>query len=313
MHSKIEQLQDHEESLHNKIIPDALGTANALLAFAKHDCVELCNKVYEAFPREVRDIIYGHIIGCKKVHIIRELWSNTDYFSSTSETQFRLCSPEVDADHWWKPEFVGAKMIREIGEHYYRASHFQFNVELSELAKFRATDQFNFGFLPVYFISSVEIEVNCGKYKFQPIGSAKDDASVDEHQDQLRRKLKSSDRSYPKTQEDLFVELEYLFGFRPGTGITLRLMQTCNQTLTTRLKNQEWMCRRVVPVIFPVLQRLKDTNCRTRLLLGTEIHGWSGEDYYMPFTSKWNPTSIEAITSDFWEVRTRPFLYIVVQ
>ena len=106
---------------------------------------------------------------------------------------------------------------------------------------------------------------------------------------------------------------EYLFGFRPGTGITLRLMQTCNQTLTTRLKNQEWMCRRVVPVIFPVLQRLKDTNCRTRLLLGTEIHGWSGEDYYMPFTSKWNPTSIEAITSDFWEVRTRPFLYIVVQ
>ena len=204
-------------------------------------------------------------------------------------------------------------MIREIGEHYYRASHFQFNVELSELAKFRATDQFNFGFLPVYFISSVEIEVNCGKYKFQPIGSAKDDASVDEHQDQLRRKLKSSDRSYPKTQEDLFVELEYLFGFRPGTGITIRLMRSQHHIQTTRLEDQEWMCHRVVPVIFPVLQRIKDTNCRARLIPGTETDGGPDKDGYMPFASKWNPTSIEAITTDFWEVSIRSSLRIVVQ
>lgn len=60
-------------------------------------------------------------------------------------------------------------MVREIGEHYYRESHFRFQVECSELARFRAADQFNLGFLPVHFVSKVEIVVDCRKYKFWPI------------------------------------------------------------------------------------------------------------------------------------------------
>jgi hypothetical protein len=219
----------------------------------------------------------------------------------------------VDTDHWWKDDFVGAKMVREIGEHYYRESHFYFKEAFSELAKFRATDQFNLGFLPVHFVSEVEIVVDCRKYKFWPISSAKDDAFLDEHQKQLRSKRNRCAWRGQKTQEDLFVELEYLFGFRPGTGITVRLMRTYHKIQATRLEDQEWMCHRVVPVIFPVLQRIKDTNCRARLILGTETDSGPDEDGYMPFASKWNPTSIEAITADFWQVSIRSFLRIVVQ
>ncbi|CAN9314041.1 unnamed protein product [Alternaria alternata] len=304
LRSKIRQLQDHEESLNDKISVDAWETANVLLAFAKHDCLELCNKVYKAFPREVRDIIYGYIIGCGEVDICSENHRaphKCGYRSLNSENQHRLCSSGVDTDHWWKDDFVGAKMVREIGEHYYRESHFHFKEAFSELAKFRATDQFNLGFLPVHFISKVEIVVDCRKYKFWPISSAKDDAFLDEHQKQLRSKRNRCAWRGQKTQEDLFVELEYLFGFRPGTGITVRLMRTYHKIQATRLEDQEWMCHRVVPVIFPVLQRIKDTNCRARLILGMETDSGPDEDGYMPFASKWNPTSIEAITADFWE------------
>jgi hypothetical protein len=142
---------------------------------------------------------------------------------------------------------------------------------------------------------------------------AKDDAFLDQHQKQLRSKRKCCDWSGQKNQEDLFVELEYLFGFRPGTGITVRLVRSYLQIQATHLEDQEWMCHRVVPVIFPVLQRIKDTNCRARLIPGTETDGGPDKDGYMPFASKWNPTSIEAITTDFWEVSIRSSLRIVVQ
>lgn len=308
-------MQDHEESLNDKISADAWQTADVLLAFAKHDCLELCNKVYKAFSREVRDIIYGYIIGCGEVDICSEnhrTRHRCGYRSSNSETQNPLCSSGMHTDHWWKNDFVGAKMAREIGEHYYRESHFRFKVVFSQLVRFRATDQFNHGFLPVHFVSKVEIVVDCREYKFRPISSAKDDAFVDEHQDQLRSKREWCCWDDRKPQEDLFVELEYLFGFRPGIGITIRLMRSQHHIQTTRLEDQEWMCHRVVPVIFPVLQRLKDTNCRARLILGTETDSGPDEDGYMPFASKWNPTSIEVITAEFWEVCTRALLCIVV-
>jgi hypothetical protein len=309
VHSKIEQLRDHEESLRNKVTANARRTADALLAFVKHDCVELCNKVYEAFPREVRDIIYGHIISYEGVDVCsdhRSTWQSVDYFSSTSETQHRLGSSEVGTDHWWKNDFVGAKMVREIGEHYYRASHFRFNMSFSELARFRATDQFNFGFLPVYFISNLEVVVDCDDYVFWLTSSVKDNASVDEHQDQPR-----PERDFwggLKTEEDLLVQLEYLFGFRPGTGITIRLVRSVRKNGTTHRKNLEWMCQHVVPVIFPVLQRLKEANYRARVLLSRTYSDKVYKTERTPFASMWNPTSPKAITASLWKVCIRSFL-----
>jgi hypothetical protein len=90
-----------------------------------------------------------------------------------------------------------------------------------------------------------------------------------------------------------------LFGFRPGTAITMSLVRIASKR-TTLLEDQEWMTQNVVPFIFPVLQRLKDTHCRVRVLLNTGRRCDTA-----PFTSNWNPTSLETITADFWEVYTK--------
>ncbi|KAL1801545.1 hypothetical protein ACET3X_001887 [Alternaria dauci] len=314
-YSKIERLRERVEILHKKTAANKHETAAAFLALAKNDCLEFCHKVYKTFPREIRDIIYGYIIECGGVlsfKSVQNSWSELDYFASSSETQYRLGLPTADADHWWKRDFVGAKMVREIGEHYYRSSHFRFEARFSNFAKFRATDQFNLGFRPVYFVSNVEIVVDCGRYEFRPTTSVEnDDASLSGSEDQLPWEPYTSSWGESETQEHLLVELESLFGFRPGTAIAIRLIRPWNEE-NTCLENQEWMCHNVVPVIFPVLQRLKEANCRTRILLGKEDSDrpmikskkkskTKRNIKYSFYASKWNPESLEAITTDFLE------------
>jgi hypothetical protein len=90
-----------------------------------------------------------------------------------------------------------------------------------------------------------------------------------------------------------------LMGFRPGTAITISLVWSPSKNTTT-LGRQEWMAQYAVPVIFPVLQRLKDTNCRARVVLDA-----NEQDDSASFASQWDPTSLETIMADFREVCTR--------
>ena len=204
-------------------------------------------------------------------------------------------------------------MVRKIGEDYYRSSRFHFQASFSESARFGATDQYNFGFLPVYFVSNVEVDVKCDDYWFLPTSPVKNDAPIDGHQGWLLQE--PNDRRWPagKHQNDLLIELESLFGFKPGTAITIRLIWSY-KSRATRLENLKRMYHRVVPVIFPVLQRLQDTNCRVRIFVSEEEkHGARHENKYTFCASKWNLTSLEAITAEFREVCIRSFLCIVVQ
>jgi hypothetical protein len=170
-------------------------------------------------------------------------------------------------------------MVREIGEHYYRSACFHFEDDFNNMTKFRATDQFGFGFLPVNFVSDVVVRIECDDYKFDD----DDDTSTKGRDPQI----------------DLLIKLEHLFGFRPGTAITISLAWN-PENPTTTLGHQEWMTQNVVPVIFPIIQRLEDTHCQARVLLNTDHRGSTA-----PFISKWNPTSLETITADFWEVCTK--------
>jgi hypothetical protein len=56
-------------TLDDKTGTDKIETADAFLAFAKNDCIEFCTKVYKAFPREIRDTIYGYVTGFEDVYI----------------------------------------------------------------------------------------------------------------------------------------------------------------------------------------------------------------------------------------------------
>jgi hypothetical protein len=194
-------------------------------------------------------------------------------------------------------------MVREIGENYYRSACFHFEDDINNMGLFRATDQFGFGFLPVYFVSNVEVKIKCGKCRF----NEDDDTFIDDYPGpRAVPNGRRYDWDMPSPKENLLVELENLFGFRPGTAITISLVLYSGNR-TTLLEYHKWMAQDVVPLTFPVLQRLRDTNCRARLLLNA-----NHRDDSASFASQWDPTSLETITADFWEVCTKFRRYNVI-
>jgi hypothetical protein len=173
-------------------------------------------------------------------------------------------------------------MVREIGKNYYQTTHFRFEGNLNLLSKFRATDQWKLGFLPVSFVLCVEVSIQCKGDEFERIqeieeieeeaGHGWEVPAVPSWADGGRSVISSVERT-TLFKSDLLMELETLFSFRAGTTITIRI------TLATYKKPKlferlEFMCENVVPVIFPFLQRLRDTGLRVRFVLVTVHNSW---------------------------------------
>ena len=295
-HTRIKKLRRHCKVLDAKSATGATGTADAFLALARSDCLELCTNIYTTFPREVRDTIYGYITSCENVIIDCVCYGVICYSEHCSK---ELCfDPSEDTtDHWWKPEHVGAAMVRELGENFYRSSCFVVQGDIAALGPFRATDQWNLGFPPVDFVSKIEVKINCQDYKFKLVDRTHIDPAADQHLSRKKaRMLNEKNMRINATQKSLLVNLESLFGFRAGTKITIKLVSEHPKKYSA-LEQQEWMSHNVVPVILPVLTRLKATGCRVRILLSVEICWRTGT-----FATTWDQTCLEAITKEFWEV-----------
>ncbi|KAF2849510.1 hypothetical protein T440DRAFT_128689 [Plenodomus tracheiphilus IPT5] len=118
--------------------------------YAKALCQGFCAKVRERFPRDIRDLIYIYFTGGGEVCIYDrsgvEENHATSYFDSDSgaDLQPLWSSPEVGL--CWNSSCVGADMVQEVDEQYYRSSTFHFSSEdLYLLSKFRRTDQWGIG------------------------------------------------------------------------------------------------------------------------------------------------------------------------
>jgi hypothetical protein len=264
-------------TLDDKTGTDKIETADAFLAFAKNDCIEFCTKVYKAFPREIRDTIYGYVTGFEDVYITchpkgkaHGRMKKVKHVSRLQESELCLGALQDEAEHWWKPEHVGADIVRETRENYYRSSCFLFEHDITDMGRFRVTDQFDFGFLPVEFVTKVQIVIECHDYKFELVDHEGTDNSA--HGSPNRTSdwgMRSIFERSRHTQEHLLVELESLFGFRSGTAIDIKLSSGSGRKAIA-LEEQEWMSHNIVPVIFPVLQRLNDASCRVRILLSSQ-------------------------------------------
>ncbi|KAI4916333.1 uncharacterized protein J4E92_009250 [Alternaria infectoria] len=287
-----QKLRDRDYLLREELCTDGFKAADALSAFAQADCLELCTKVQNAFPREIRDIIYSYITGDKDVSIACNVpWCHTCEWHSHSSRSLSCCVPEyVKAAHWWKREYMGAQMVREIGENYYRSSHFVFEHIITNVVPFRSVDHLGLGFKPVDFISDVEVTINCRDYRFEPMDREGNSIPTDIHARPADSEASWGGEPFREVPDRLLVELESLFGFRHGTAITINLSSKLCENATL-LEQQAWMAYTVIPVIFPVLQRLKDAGCRVRILLSAKEE-WSKRS----FTSKWNPKSSEVIS-----------------
>jgi hypothetical protein len=203
-------------------------------------------------------------------------------------------------------------MVREIGENFYRTSHFQFEDRFDLIPKFRVTDQWKLGFIPVAFVSNVEVSLKCNGEEFEKIEEVEEEevnggpwiengdntwgappASVASH---------DTDRRTIIPRSAFLVHLESLFGFKPGTNLTIKIGMGRYKQLTA-YERQELLCESVVPFIFPTLLRLRDTGLRVRFVLAiTQSKNW--ERHEQVFTSAWNPASAQELTKNFFEVRT---------
>ncbi|KAI4675342.1 uncharacterized protein J4E84_010084 [Alternaria hordeiaustralica] len=291
---ELQALRDRDRLMEAKVYADHDKADDAFLALAQMECLELCTKVHNAFPREIRDAIYSYITGDKDVYI-----ACGDYPGRTwdchSLASACCIAANVKAARWWKPEYMGAQMVQEIGENYYRSSHFIFESTIARIVPFRAIDHLDLGFAPVDFISNVEIKINCRNYKFKQIGREDSYIPADIHSRDADFESGWVTERHRESPKQLLVELELLFGFRHGTAITIDLLSKLCEDATL-LEQQEWMAYTVVPVIFPILQRLKDVGCRARILLSAQKSMEVNS-----FASKWNPKSLEAITQDVQE------------
>lgn len=274
---------------------------DAFLAYAKRSCLDLSNKIHNTFPREVRDLIYSHVTGFGAVYIPsqkavpgQKKRHGCSYFDTTSETELRQRSLDhVCEDHWWDEDFVGAAMRREIGENYYRSSYFRFGDNFGIIPRFRVTDQWNLGFLPVSYIGNVEVNIGFEDCRLEWVLNGDSWLIYEEDEWNLREKAKA-------TGAEILVHLESLFGFRPGTAITIKVNPR-HSTKPGYLEKQEWMCINILRWIFPVLQRLKDMNYKVRAIL----NGGTGFSFAVaPFVTEWNPVSHETVKKAFWKVST---------
>ncbi|KAI4638753.1 hypothetical protein J4E93_009781 [Alternaria ventricosa] len=298
--TKVKKLRRRCKKLQETSDGDKTETADAFLAFAKNDCLEFCNQVHKTFPREIRDTIYSYITGFEDINIDCDKHGNLEYtgYGYPAWGQELCHDPAYDGtDHWWKPEYVGAAMVCELGESFYRSSCFVFQGDLAALGPFRATDQWNLGFSPVDFVSKVEVKINCQDYKFKITDRrTPTDLSIEPHHSQSSaRMLNKKNMRINSPLEKLLVKLESLFGFRAGTKIAIELLSH-HPGKFTALEQQEWMSHNVVPVILPVLTRLKATGCRVRILLSVDSR-WPSTT----FASAWDQICFEAITKEFWE------------
>ncbi|KAF2849509.1 hypothetical protein T440DRAFT_128682 [Plenodomus tracheiphilus IPT5] len=170
MQQKLEPLRLQEEALKQSADEKKREADAELLQYAASVCRELCDKVQNALPREIRDLIYSHFTGGEKVRICKsdsKEYSQIGYFESISESAHTRNDNTIDADHWWNPSFVGPDMVRELGEQYFRSSCFLVDsIDLDIMDRFRVHDQWKLGLLPASFIRSLNIQIRCYQYDF---------------------------------------------------------------------------------------------------------------------------------------------------
>jgi hypothetical protein len=263
---KMRKLQRKSKVLSDDAAEKEKTTSQALESYAKVACRDLCEEIYNVFPREVRDIIYGYLHSQSKVRIVSDSadWGPI-YFTSVNEVQWHGQDPwgakEQIADHWWRVECTGEYFRREMSEQYYRSTLFDFSDRFTLLPKFRCTDPWGVGFLPADIVMNIEVHILCYQYGFDGLEPASDGWSG----------TPTWDCEQYETSK-LLTGLEHIFGFAKGTKITLRTT-VGRYKENNPLESQEWMCDTVLPFIMPTLQRLASSGLDIRIVLEAPSSG----------------------------------------
>jgi len=129
---KLKRLRHSGRKLDTELSKEHVKSDDAFKAYAKKTCLEFCAKARKTFPREVRDVIYTYVTGCKDVTISEPPCYKGNvyqhcYFRSQSQYHLVGSDPDNNLKHYWDAEFVSKDMVREMGEDYCRSVTFQFH------------------------------------------------------------------------------------------------------------------------------------------------------------------------------------------
>ncbi|KAH4002872.1 hypothetical protein HBI56_056870 [Parastagonospora nodorum] len=235
------------ESNNNTRIAEA-----ALRDYANAACRRLCRKIYATFSREVRDIIYVHLLQDRPYRISDDIYANggiEDWGSSSA-----LWLGRHTHNHLTKAASVGTHIVRELEEVFLRTTTFLFPHNSRCMSKFRLTDHLKLGLIPADFILNVQLQISCGLFDLPDLRPISHGNSTWDSPDHLR-------------PEALAVRLEDLFGFRHGSKITVDLDVDAIRLPDTTAKEQ-WLFDNVVPLIFASLRRLIQAGYKLKVILG---------------------------------------------
>ncbi|KAH7074222.1 hypothetical protein FB567DRAFT_611128, partial [Paraphoma chrysanthemicola] len=258
-------------------------TMAALESFAKLDCHQFCDTVYRAFPREIRDIIYGFIHPGEELSVIEPPPGEEDewgcyqlrtYFDFTSEPDWRAVTrknvekSDMSYLHMWDAECMGDKVFQELVEYYFRFMHFNFGAELCLIPQFQINDQWSIGKTPSDFVTNIEVSVDFRGFNVG-VDNQDDERQVcrnrrgtwgHDHCDGHNYKLPQNTR---RTQ--LLAHLQALFGFKAGTKIYIHVGG--HEPSDPVLEELVYARETAIPIIFPTLQRLSKSGMVVKVVL----------------------------------------------
>ena len=117
-------------------------------------------------------------------------------------------------------------MVQEIKEHFYRTTLFTFGNLFSYIPRFRTTDQWSVGFLPVRYVSNVAVTISCSHYRLADLEYLKEEHEILANQsggDAWWGSDAPPPWGLPDAATQLPQNLDHLFGFKLGIKICIRI------------------------------------------------------------------------------------------
>ncbi|KAF9697570.1 hypothetical protein EKO04_004373 [Ascochyta lentis] len=261
--------------------------------YAKATCHALCEEVYNLLPREVRNIIYSHI------HVQHTLDISSNHFTS------RALTPATGwlLHHIWDPAFVTTEVHMELIEQYFRATTFHFRKTFEHIAKFRATDPWKTGYIPAQFPTNIAVTVACKRYvlEFAELEDKSDeDDGWNDYHPWGSVDWANAPNPPQKTSSDLLADLDVLFGFHHATKFEITVVSR-DKRKGNFLKQQDWMCKHLIPLMTPTLQRLRAQGHHVCIVLC----GSSRLEYHFPNFVVESFMSLEAYNAQFEEFMSK--------
>jgi hypothetical protein len=205
--------------------------SEALKTYAKESCLALCAKLHSTLPRELRDEVYAYVCTGDSV-LVNSDWGTTSYFTTDPIAMGCYTHDRLSAAHYWKTEYIGNDILKEMAEVWYSKSTFTFS-DCTVMERFLMEDRWNTGLSPGNLVRNICVSVNIASWAY----------TFTEH---------------VQIQEDLKKELRKIMGLKKEAKIKIKVRTSYDHWNTPDYVVMKQACRDAFELTFPALYPLRD-------------------------------------------------------